>query len=297
MKFFFKFRLLAAFATALILAGTRAEAQGYFGLSVVPSADSILVSNSLTYTITVTNLLTVDITGVDTLVTNTLPPSVQFESAIPSFGGTVTNYNNLVVFDLSGLVSGAIAQMSLTVQPNAAGLITNTVIVVVNSTYVPTTATTNVVTDVTNVPPVEADLGVTISVPTTAIISNDWVTYNVTVANAGPSDAPGVMLTNTLPPGVILIGVLPRLPLYSVVGSNLIFNLGTLNSGASTSFQFSIQPMLACWLVPRRWARQTCSIPIPRTTRLPTALRFTIIFPAICWRSPIRRKSSICKTD
>ena len=36
MKFFFKFRLLAAVAVALFFAGTKLEAQfdGYFGLSV-----------------------------------------------------------------------------------------------------------------------------------------------------------------------------------------------------------------------------------------------------------------------
>jgi hypothetical protein len=68
------------------------------------------------------------------------------------------------------------------------------------------------------------------------------MTYGVSVTNAGPDAALGVMLTNTLPPGVILLGVLPKLPVYTVVSSNLIFNLGTLNSGASTNFQFSIQP-------------------------------------------------------
>jgi uncharacterized repeat protein (TIGR01451 family) len=239
MKFFFKFRLLAAFAVALFLAGTRVEAQGYFGLSVVSSADSLLVSNQLTYTITVTNLL--GALG-DAVVSNTLPASVQFVSAIPSFGGSVTNYGSVVVFNTGGFDIYATVQMSLTVQPNATGLITNQVIVWVPSTIVTNTAATNVVTQVTNIPPVQADLGVAITVPTTAIITNDWVTYSVSVTNAGPSTAPGVMFTNTLPSGVILLGVLPRLPLYTTAGSNLIFNLGTLNSGGATSFQFSIQP-------------------------------------------------------
>ena len=239
MKFFFKLRLLAAFAAALILGLNWAEGQGYFGLSVVPSADSILVSNSLTYTITVTNYVG-DVS--DTIISNTLPASVQFVSAIPSFGGAVTNFGSVVVFDTGPFYADYIVQMSLTVQPTATGLITNQVIVWVPSTIVTNTATTNVVTDVTNVPPVEADLGVAISVPNTAIITNDWVTYSVTVTNAGPSAAPGAMLTNVLPPGVILNGVLPRLPLYSLVGSNMIFNLGTFTNGTSENFQFAIQP-------------------------------------------------------
>lgn len=245
MKVFFKFRLLAAFAAVLFFAGTEAKAQlnGYFQLGVVPSADSILVSNSLTYTITVTNLVTIDLSAADTVVSNTLPASVQFVSATPNLFGTVTNYGNVTVFHIGGWSYGGVAQMTMTVEPTAAGLITNMVFVAVPSIYnVTNTATTNVVTQVTNLPPVEADLGVAITVPTTAIIANDWMTYSVSVTNAGPSDAPGVMFTNTLPPGVSLLGVLPRLPIYTAIGSNLIFNLGTVSSGTSTSFQFSIQP-------------------------------------------------------
>lgn len=244
MNFFFKFRWSAAFAVALCLAGSKVEAQvsGYFGLSVVSSADSILVSNSLTYTITVTNLINADLTTVNTYVTNTLSPSVQFESAIPSFGGLVTNYNNLVIFNLGEMGFGGVAQMSLTVQPTAAGLITNQVVVAVGSIFVTNSATTNVVTLVTNLPPVEADLGVAITVPTTAVITNDWMIYSVKVFNSGPDAAPGVMFTNTLPPGVVLKGVLPAQPGYTVSSSNLIFNLGTLNGGVSTNFQFTVKP-------------------------------------------------------
>jgi uncharacterized repeat protein (TIGR01451 family) len=241
MKFSFNFRLLAAFAVALMLAGTKVEAQQYFGLSVSNSAGSILVSNSLTYTITVTNLAG-DLTSAYTFVTNTLSPSVQFESATPSFGGAVTNYGNLVVFNLGGLEPSSIVQISLTVQPTSVGLITNQIFVSFSTVFVTYTAATNVVTQVTNMPLAQADLGVAITVPTTAIITNDLMIYGVSVTNSGPSDAPGVMLTNALPPGVVLLGVLPAQPGYSVVSSNMIFSLGTLTSGNFTNFQFTIQP-------------------------------------------------------
>jgi len=89
--------------------------------------------------------------------------------------------------------------MSLTVLPTAAGLITNQVVVSFANNYVTSSSATNVVTLVTNIPPAQADLGVAITVPKTAIITNDWTTYSVSVNNAGPDDAPGVILTNTLP--------------------------------------------------------------------------------------------------
>ena len=63
MSAFYKLRMVAFFAAVLILAGAGAEAQGSFGLLVTSSASSILVSNSLTYTITVTNIGTLASSG------------------------------------------------------------------------------------------------------------------------------------------------------------------------------------------------------------------------------------------
>ena len=237
MSAFYKLRMVAFFAAVLILAGAGAEAQGSFGLLVTSSASSILVSNSLTYTITVTNLV-----GVlsDTVVSNTLTTSAQFVAASPSSTGasvgTVTNFNNVTVFHLGGSIFGDISQMSLTVRPTAVGSITNFVFVSVPSIFVTNTATTNLVSQVTNTIPPQADLGVAISVPATAVIVNDLMAYGVSVTNSGPSSASGVMLTNTLPPGVILKGS------YTVISNNIVFNLGTLKSGGSTNFQFNLQP-------------------------------------------------------
>jgi uncharacterized repeat protein (TIGR01451 family) len=102
--------------------------------------------------------------------------------------------------------------------------------------------TTNLVTLVTNVVPTEADLGVALTGPAQAVIVNDWMTYGVTATNLGPDDAPGVLLTNTLPAGVILESVAPANQPYSVVTNNLIIDLGTLAAGGGTNLQFTVQP-------------------------------------------------------
>jgi uncharacterized repeat protein (TIGR01451 family) len=227
--------MFAGLLAVLIVTGARADAQS-FGLGVSSSAASILVSNSLTYNISVTNLV-----GVlpDAVVTNTLPTSVQFVSATNSQGTFSTN-GSVVVFDLGGMTLGAVAQLALTVQPTAVGFITNMVVVAsviaTNSTGTNVFSATNVVTLVTNTIPAQADLGVAITVPATAVITNDLMSYGVSVTNAGPSAAPNVLLTNTLPAGVILKGN------FTVVSNNVIFNLGTLPSGGSANFQFTIQP-------------------------------------------------------
>jgi uncharacterized repeat protein (TIGR01451 family) len=129
--------------------------------------------------------------------------------------------------------------LSLTVQPTAAGFITNMVTVAPAGL---TNIITNVVVQVTNAPIVTADLGVMISGPAQPVITNDWMTFGVAVTNAGPDAASGVMLTNTLPPGVGYKSVSPASPAPSVAGSNVIFNLGTLASGAFTNFVLTVQP-------------------------------------------------------
>ena len=94
---------------------------------------------------------------------------------------------------------GNIVQVLLTVQPNAAGAFTNSVVVADPGTIYVTS--TNAVVNVSN-QVVLADSAVTIIGPGQAVVTNDFMTYGVTVSNLGPSDAPNVILTNTLPPGV-----------------------------------------------------------------------------------------------
>lgn len=214
----------------------RAGAQG-FGLSVIAPANSLLVSNSPTYTINLTNQ-----TGVllgDVLVTNLLSGPFQYVTATAPSPVTVFPNATSVVFDLGQVVSGGSVQLTLTIQLNAIGFFTNTVVVVNNTTT--NTASTNVVIQVTNLV-VLADLGVALTGPGQAVITNDLMTYGVAVTNAGPSAVPGVVLTNTLPADVLLIGVSPASLAYTSAGSNLIFNLGTLAPGGYTNLQFTVEP-------------------------------------------------------
>lgn len=239
MKFFSKLRMPAALAVALLVVASRADAQSFFGLGVTSSAGSILVSNSLSYTISVTNNTGGTLT--DTLVSNVLSAPAQFVSAVPG-QGFVTNYGNVVVFDLGPFLVNAISQMTLTVQPAAVGFITNTVSVTTPDLVI-SPVSASVATQVTNAVPPQADLGVTLAGPAQQTnIVNDPITYGVTATNLGPSDAPGVMLTNTLPPGVIFKSVLPANQPYSIVTSNLIFNLGTLVAGGGTNLEITVQP-------------------------------------------------------
>lgn len=224
-------------ALAMIVACSRANAQA-FGVSVVPSANSLLVSNSLVYTINVTNLTGLGLS--DVRITNSFSAPFQYitnASSQPLAGG-FTNATS-VQFDVGPMSVGNILQVLLTVQPNATGLFTNSVVVAVPATTYVTS--TNAIVQVTNVV-VLADLGVTMTGPSQVVITNDLMTYGVTVTNLGPSDAPNVMLTNTLPTGVLFESIFPANQSFTTVGSNMFFNLGTLTNGGSSSFQLTVEP-------------------------------------------------------
>jgi len=234
MKIFRYLQILVLVLAGMLAASPRAGAQLFF--SFIGSAGTNLVNNPLTYTINLTNQ-TLGLLNVN--VTNTFPTWAQLQGA--SFTvGTGTTFTNADGFSFSVTLTAPtgpapIAQMVETVTPTQAGPFTNTIII---SLVSGTNFTTNLVTLVTNSVAPEADLGVAIFGPAQAVITNDWMTYEVTATNAGPSSAANVALTNTLPSGVILLSAPP----HQGTDSNMIFTLGTLVSGGFTNFLFTIQP-------------------------------------------------------
>jgi len=230
MRFFFKRRRFAVLVAALMVLAARAEGQGIF-LSATGSPTSLQVSNSLTYTVTVTNNLVFLSSAV---VSNSFPSTVRFVSANPGTGVTFATNAEGGAFYISGFNVGTFVQMTLIVQPTAAASLTNWVRFY--SPYATNVPSARVVTQVTNAVPPQADLGVAISLPTTAVLVNDWMTYTVSVTNRGPDAAPGGVLTNLLPSGVILKSD------YIVVSNTVYLGLGTLSRGGVTNFQFTLQP-------------------------------------------------------
>jgi uncharacterized repeat protein (TIGR01451 family) len=243
MKFFAFLRVVMLVVAGLVAADWRTEAQILgFGLSVTSSVSSVAVGNPVTYTLILTNFSGQNLGEV--FVTNTLPSSVQFVSDTNDLG-VVTNYASTVVFAFPSFVDGVIAPMAFTVIPTAAGLITNTIFVNLPNLAVTNVIATNVVVVVTNVV-TEADLGVTMTGPTQPAITNDWITYGMTVSNAGPSAAPGVLLTNIVPVSLTVEGIVPTNSAGILLTNNslvygVVFNLGTIPSGGSTNVQVTVE--------------------------------------------------------
>jgi uncharacterized repeat protein (TIGR01451 family) len=88
----------------------------------------------------------------------------------------------------------------------------------------------------------KVSLGITITGPPVAVLANDWMTYSVAVTNTGTDAANNLVLSNTLPAGVGLIGVTPATPSFIFSNGVIVFNLGTLSVGAADTFSFTVQP-------------------------------------------------------
>lgn len=234
---FSKKLLGGAFALfALLLSGSTLRAQG---LDVVASAtpNPVLVSNSLTYTIFITNRVGFNLTEV--FVTNLFSASGLLTSTSNSLPGTVDTSGNPVVFRINFLDNLAFAKLTLNLSPFAAGSMTNTITV---ATFGRTNVTTNIVTQVNQ--PI-ADLSVSLTNVATGIFTNDTTILGLFVTNAGPNTASGIVVTNRLPSGFGLVSVSPATASASLSGTNLIWNIGTLASGSATQLLATVRPTIA----------------------------------------------------
>ena len=166
---------------------------------VAPSGAS--PGQQIQYTVEVQNLGPSTATGV--VVTDTLPVGITFVSATGEAwshnGGA--GPNGVVTWNVGTLSTGAGAQsftVTVVVNPTTSGPLVNIAAVTSTSPEDPNPANnrTTATTQVTS-----ADLSVTKEASEPAVSGSD-LTYTLTVDNAGPTDALGVVLTDTLPLGV-----------------------------------------------------------------------------------------------
>ncbi|GAB5403266.1 MAG: SdrD B-like domain-containing protein [Aureliella sp.] len=167
------------------------------------SVDPAIRGNQLTYTLAVSNNGPSAATNVE--VVDTLPAGVTFVSAT---GGTVTapsGGSNDVTVALGGLASGASQNVTITVTVDdaAAASITNSAIVrsTESTGGFDTDTSNNSATEPTAIES-NIDLSITKTDSVDPVIAGQSFTYTLTVANAGPSAATGVTVTDVLPDGI-----------------------------------------------------------------------------------------------
>ncbi len=229
---------LALLVFSLTLAVAPARGQALFAFSAQSDVDSLVISNSVTYTFSVTNAAGV----LELFVTNEFSGPVEFQgtNVILNFTAgsiTVTTNGNVLIWDL--FAYSGIVQASLTVAPQTAGLLTNTITVAAPQTIL-TNASTNIIVQVTNTT-YTADLGLSMTGPATnrTILPGDTIVYTVTATNLGPADVPDVLITNNLPAGVGFVSVSPPFSPVAIPGA-VVFDIGTLTNGGSSAVTLSV---------------------------------------------------------
>lgn len=220
-------------AFGLVAAAPRALAQ-VFGFSATVSTNTDLGTNYFVYTVTVTNLTGGTLSAV--WVTNTFSTNFTYisSSSTPQQGAVYTNSSSILL-EIEDVPSLNVSQLTLTIEDTTPGFLTNTIVVADPYDYT-NTVTTNLVTELT-VP--ETDLAVGFIPPPEAVITNDSTFYGLIVSNLGPGAATGVILTNTVPSGIVVTSASLG---YTASSSNLIFDVGTLNSGSNTVVEVYVQP-------------------------------------------------------
>jgi uncharacterized repeat protein (TIGR01451 family) len=156
---------------------------------------------SVTYTITASNSGPSDADGAT--VADTFPAALTATwTCVGADGGTCTAAGSGNINDTVDLPSGGSVTYtaSATISPSAAGTLSNTATVTAPGGVTDPTPGNNSATD-SDALSANADLGVTATDGTSTVNAGATTTYTVTVANAGPSDAPGALVGDPVPPG------------------------------------------------------------------------------------------------
>ncbi|AWK06841.1 hypothetical protein HYN56_22470 [Flavobacterium crocinum] len=205
-------------------------------LSLTKSVNNIspLAESNVVFTVRVSNAGPSNATGVQ--VRDLLPNGYTYVSSTVSNG---TYANGTGLWTIGTIANGASAVLNVTATVNATGNYTNVAEVIsANETDVNSTPNNNVLTEddqdeitISRGPLVDLSLVKTVNNNTPNV--NDIVTFRITVNNAGPSDATGVVVTDKLPSGYLFVSAAPSAGSYNNTPGS--WTVGTLANGATAT--------------------------------------------------------------
>lgn len=191
-------------------------------LSKNRSLDQVIAGTNVTYTLVVTNTGPSDAS--DVLVVDRLPSGTRYVTATPP----AVNGTGVVTWQLGTLRSGYSETLRLAVQVSASvtGCLLN--IAGVASGIPDGNPINNTGIDCTLID-TRSDMSITKQGYPSKVAWGDALTYTLLITNNGPSDAYGVVVTDTLPEGFTFSSSLPS----SNGSGSLIWHSSTLRAGDS----------------------------------------------------------------
>lgn len=201
------------------------------------TSTAAVAGNQLTYTLTILNNGPIDGTGVT--VTDVLPSTLSLVSATAS-QGTVTPTGNNISASLGNLASGATATITIvaTLSSAATGTLTNTATVTSTETdSVPSNNTSTISSTITQ----QTDLSITKTDVGDPTSPGNNIDYTLTVTNNGPSNATGVVVTDSLPAGVTFVSGTGSQGTVTNNNGVITATVGNLASGASATITVRVQ--------------------------------------------------------
>ncbi|TCC27359.1 DUF11 domain-containing protein [Kribbella speibonae] len=208
-------------ATYTLMTGAQAD----ISITKTASPDPVVAGNAITFNLTVHNAGPSDAQGVT--VEDDVPDAVTGVSATATGGATCTAVSGSVRCRAATLAAGDrfVVTIKGTVAPGTApGEIVNSATADSRTPADPTTSNNTS----TTTPAVKAlaDLSVAKTAAATVVAGNE-LTYTLAVRNAGPSDAVGAVVTDTLPAGTTFVS-------------------GTGPGGACTQDSALSEPVVSC---------------------------------------------------
>ena len=216
-------------------------------LTKTDSPDPVTAGNNITYTLTAANNGPSD--AQDVSVTDALGGGATFVSLAPPAGWTCSvpqvGTTGNVTCNIPALPAGASDVFTLVVHVDPqlpdSFVLSNTAFAV-TTTFESDLANdvAGAATTVTVPPPPSADLAVTKTDSPDPVTAGNNITYTITVANNGPSQAENASASDTLPPGTTFVSATPSQG--SCAGTATVScALGSIASGASATVTLVVQ--------------------------------------------------------
>jgi uncharacterized repeat protein (TIGR01451 family) len=210
------------------------QLQADLGVTKTDGQTTAVPGQPVTYTIVVSNAGPDPVVGAT--VTDVVPAALLAATwtCVATLGSSCTAGGSGSINDIVNLLAGGTATYTLTgtVDPAATGTLVNTATVAASASPPDPNPANNTATDVDALTP-QADLALTKTGSPDPVPPGGVLTYILTVANAGPSDATSVTLVDSLPTGVTFASSVPGPPACTLAGATVTCDLGTLPAGAN----------------------------------------------------------------